>query len=158
MRRDQRAAEGPMSRCTRGRWKTRTGGETRPRRRQRGHGRATAALQPTTGESWATCATCWRRTPRTPRTRCTICSTISGSAISTATNTEGDHARGPILRDTSSGDRQRSAPAPRSAQRSAPRGHHGGGLSSWTPAPAICTGGDQRQRQRQRPGLSFIGL
>lgn len=94
-----------MSRCTRGRWKTRTGGETRPRRRQRSHGRATAALQPTTGATWATC---WRRTWRTPRTCCTICSTIStGSGPGDLT----DH-----------GDRQRSAaarsaPAPRSDRR-----------------------------------------
>ena len=120
-----------MSRCTRGRWKTRTGGETRPRRQQRSHGRATAALQPTTGATWATWATCWRRTPRTC---CTICSTIStGSGPGDLT----DH-----------GDRQRSAaarsaPAPRSDRR---RDQHRGATTAAAYPP-----GQRPRRSDPRP-------
>ena len=129
-----------MSRCTRGRWKTRTGGETRPRRRQRSHGRATAALQPTTGKRrdlgdvlaaklanplhdlLNESAPAARSAPR-PTPRATT-------------------RRGPILLDTGPGDLTRDPLHDLHRRR----------VVSWTLTTA--TGGDQRQR----PALSFIGI
>lgn len=139
-----------MSRCTRGRWKTRTGGETRPRRRQRSHGRATAVLQPTTGKrrdlgdvlaaNMANTANMLhdllndqrQRLRRSDRPR----RPAASSSATTATT------RGAILLDTGPGDLTRDPLHDLHRRR----------VVSWTLTTA--TGGDHRQR----PALSFIGI